>query len=993
MTSFGGDRLDSWKGIANYLNTSVRTVQRWEKQERLPVHRHGHARQDTVYAFKLEVDRWRLERDGSSKAAGAPFTSDLESLQAELVGASSRVRTAAWRSHQGPILARYDEIGILHENLAAVRSGAVRMVCLAGEPGTGKTTLLDQFVAGLEGTPGQLATFSACPQRLAGAEAFLPILETLDELTRAGEDVAITKLLRLTAPTWYVQIAPLWSALDEGFASVLEHARAASPERLKRELFTFVKHLTAVIPLVIAMDDLHWADTSTIELLAYLLTRPELSRLLIVCAYRQTEMALSAHPFVSIRYELIRRRICVELPIRLLNYEEVLRYLELVFPGSEFPPKFADAILARTNGNPLFLCELTRELVHRGAVCRQESRWVLNASVDSIRTALPVSVQAVIDRKVEQLDQTDRNLLAVASLQGLEFDSRLAAMAAGLGMTDAEHRLRRLESIHSLIVACIDDDPGAAIPAQRFAFVHLLYQEAFYGLMTPAGRAAAALITADGLAEIHKQNPSRVAAELAILYEMGRNFEPAAQWFLQAARNAAAVHANHEAGDLCRRAISAAARLADAQRSALVVDAAMLRAELHLNVSDFESAVVDFGLAEKTASDAEMVEAQIDAVCGAALALFNIKRTVETRALGTKALELARRSGSRTAIASSKMVLAMERMCIGDFETAQRYSKPALEVLQSESRHPVPLHVIEGVGYGAALHGWRLEYGEAFPPCEWALNRARERGSSFHIVCLLFIRGLGLGNFGRLSDSLADLREATRLSEVNHERYWLPRLPNTVGWLHSEMFDTEEALRLNREGSAIAREMKFPEGDANSQINLAFNHLSLGELNSALEHLSSAGALLAQDEWFRWVYTIRLHAGYAEYWLAKENPKQASASAMASLNLAASTRRRKHMAWARKLLGDVAIMEEHPLEAAEYYQAGLSELQGHPCPTVEWKILCALARTHALVKHADHSQRCRAAARQCLHNLGDSIRDPAHARRFWRSRAVQELGR
>jgi predicted ATPase len=100
---------------------------------------------------------------------------------------------------------------------------------------------------------------------------------------------------------------------------VLEHARAASPERLKRELLAFVKHITAVLPLVMANDDLHWADISTIELLAYLLTRVELSQLLVVCAYRQTDLALSAHPFVSVRHESIRRRVCVEVPVRLLT--------------------------------------------------------------------------------------------------------------------------------------------------------------------------------------------------------------------------------------------------------------------------------------------------------------------------------------------------------------------------------------------------------------------------------------------------------------------------------------------------------------------------------------------------------------------------------------------------------------------------------------------------------------------------------------------------
>jgi tetratricopeptide (TPR) repeat protein len=985
------DWLDSWKEIAEYLKTSVRTVQRWEKHEQMPVHRHGHARQDTVYAFKDEIDGWRSERDRRVLPADTSVSSEIESLKAELVGAASRLRSAPWRSYQGPILVREYENRILEENLAVVRDGGVRMVCLVGEPGTGKTTLLDQFIAGLEGAPGHLATFSACPQRLAGAEAFLPILETLDALTSAGENGAITKLLRACAPTWYVQAAPLWSSLDEGFSAILEHARAASPERLKRELFMFVKDVTAVLPLVVAIDDLHWSDTSTVELLAYLLTRPELTRLLVVCAYRQTDMALSAHPFISVRHELIRRRICVEIPIRLLNLDEIVRYLDLVFPQNEFPPNFADVILARTNGNPLFLCEIVRQLVRQGAVRQEDGRWLASSSLETIRSALPVSIQSVIDGKIEQLDEIDRTLLAAASLQGLEFDSRVAALACGLELADAERRLRRLNSVHALIALRGEDDLAEIIPGQQYAFAHVLYQEAFYDLMTPARRAEIALAMADALAAIHKRDLSRVAAELAILYELGRNFERAAHWLLEAARGAAAVYANHEAGDLCRRAMLLAARLPGNEGSALILDAAMLRAELHLNVSDFESAVADFGLAEKTASDAGLTEAQVNAVCGAALALFNVKRTAETRALGAKALELARRSNSRTAVASSEIVLAMERMCVGDFEAAQSLSGSALPVLQSDSRRPAPLHVIEGVGYGAAFHGWRLEYEEALPPCEWALARARERGSSFHIVCLLFIRGLGLGNFGRLSDSLADIREGLRLSEMNHERYWLPRLPNTLGWLHSEMFDIEEAVRLNREGAVIAREMNFPEGEANSQINLAFNHLSVGEPDSALEHLSCAGALLAQDEWFRWVYTIRLHAGYAEYRLAKGDPLGAAASARASLELAASTRRRKHVAWARKLLGDVARMQDQPIEAVEWYQAGLSELQGRPCPTVEWKILHALAETHGLLKHTKESAECRAAARQRLHGLGESIRDRAQAERFWRSKTFQDL--
>jgi tetratricopeptide (TPR) repeat protein len=985
-------RLDSWKEIAAYLNTSVRTVQRWENEEELPVHRHGHSRQDTVYAFKNEIDQWRANRDRRHTRHEASLAAEVMHLQAELGSSALPPRTASWRIHQGPILARHEETTKLRENLGAVLAGGVRMVCLTGEPGAGKTTVIDQFLIELEAKPDLLIAFSACSQRLAGVEAFLPILDALEQLTRAGENSAITRLLLLTAPTWYVQVAPLWSTTDAAFASVMERARAASPERLKRELFNFVAQLTAVKPLVIAIDDLHWADASTIEALAYLLTRPELKRVLIVCAYRQTEMALSAHPFVAIRHELVKRRTCLEVPLGLWDREATAGYLELAFPDNRFPDELAHLIQQRTGGNPLFLCEMSRALVESGAVRQRQGQWVVEDSLDQIRPSLPASVQSIIQRKVDQIEEVDRALLAAASVQGVEFDADLAARVAGLGLADAEERLRRIESVHSFVMRISDaNTQEPPPPSERYAFMHVLYQEALNNSLPPSRKAEFSLAAAEGLAERNKENLSKVAVELAIFYEAGRDFQQAAHWFLQGARNAAKVYANHEAADLSKRAMENAARLADAQRTPLELQCAMLRAEVHLNTSAFEDAVRDFGLAEKAAAQAGLIEPRIDAICGAALALFNLKRTGETRALGLEALGLAHRSGLDTAIASAEMVLAMERMCRGDLDGAQELSVPALPVLQNRMKAAVPLHVIEGVGYGAALHGWRLEYEQALPPCEWALEKARERGSGFHIVCLLFIRGLGMGNFGRLSDSLADLREGMRLSEINHERYWLPRLPNTLGWLHSEMFDLEEALRLNQEGSTIAREMNFPEGDANSQINLAFNYLSLGEPERSREHLSTAAALLNEDEWFRWVYTIRLHAGYAQYWLAKGDTREAAKSATASLDLATVTRRRKHVAWARKLLGDVAALEDRLREAVGLYEAGLFELKGHPCPSIEWKIMSALAGTHARLNRADESNTWKAAARVTLDRLADTIREDTLRTRFRNSEWVRNL--
>jgi tetratricopeptide (TPR) repeat protein len=248
-----------------------------------------------------------------------------------------------------------------------------------------------------------------------------------------------------------------------------------------------------------------------------------------------------------------------------------------------------------------------------------------------------------------------------------------------------------------------------------------------------------------------------------------------------------------------------------------------------------------------------------------------------------------------------------------------------------------------------------------------------------------------MGNFGHISEALDNLGEGMRLSEVNHERYWLPRLPNTLGWLHADIFDFEEALRLNREGAAIARELKFPEGEANSYVNLAADYLVLGEPERAKPHLLAAERVLQEDAWFRWLYNIRLQEKFAEYWMAKGDLQRAASYAATALEMARNTRRRKHIAWAQKLLGDVAAMEERHEQAVQDYEAGLSALKDHPCPSVEWKIMLSLANSNESLHKSDEAERCRALARELMRRLAESISEYRLRTTFLRSKPARDL--
>jgi predicted ATPase len=160
------------------------------------------------------------------------------------------------------------------------------LLCVAGEPGIGKTTLVEEFLDELAaGNQNCRLGRGRCSERLAGTEAYLPFLEALDSLLHGTGGEAVAQVMKVVAPTWYVQLAPL-VAEDSSFARVREEAKVASQERLKRELAAFFLEVARLQPLVLFLDDLHWADASTVDLLAYISSKCAAMRLLLVLSYR-----------------------------------------------------------------------------------------------------------------------------------------------------------------------------------------------------------------------------------------------------------------------------------------------------------------------------------------------------------------------------------------------------------------------------------------------------------------------------------------------------------------------------------------------------------------------------------------------------------------------------------------------------------------------------------------------------------------------------------
>jgi serine/threonine protein kinase/tetratricopeptide (TPR) repeat protein len=455
------------------------------------------------------------------------------------------------------LVGREEEKATLQGYLNAVVAGHKRFVCVTGEPGIGKTTVVEGFLDDLNQRSQAFDIGSGwCSERLDGTGAYLPFLEALDSLLHGPNGESVAGFMQRVAPTWYSQIVPQ-AALE----NVATGKRAGSQEQMKRELSAFLRQASREHPLILFIDDLHWADVSTVDLLSFLGSNRDIMRVLIIATYRVSEMLQSKHPFLRVMPDLQARGMCHEIPLRFLNVDEVTVYVRKEFPDNIFPPEFPSLVHSKTEGSPLFAVEVVRYLRDRGVIARLDGRWALAQSIPLIEKQLPPSVSGMIQRKIDRLSDDDRHLLRVASVQGSEFDSAIVAETLGREIENVEEQLEQLERIHAFVRLTGEHQFPDKTFSSRYRFVHSLYQNVLYDSLSPTRRASLSGSIGDALLERYNRNGAPIASELAILFESARQFAESATYYLVASQAAAKMFAYNEAIALSRRGLNVVKRL------------------------------------------------------------------------------------------------------------------------------------------------------------------------------------------------------------------------------------------------------------------------------------------------------------------------------------------------------------------------------------------------------------------------------------------------
>src|SRR5262245_25342504 len=502
-----------------------------------------------------------------------------------------------------PFVGRTAQLARLRQRLKETRAGRGGLVMLVGEPGIGKTRLVEE----LADTARERAVvlWGRCYEGEA-ARPYGPFVEAVSDYARSATPEALRTDLGFGA----APLARLAPVLRERLPDVPEALALQPDEERVRVLDSVTQFLLAVgarAPVVLVLDDLHWADAGTIAMLRHVARFAARHRVLLLGAYRDVE--LDQNPdLVEALGALPRETTYDHLALAGLGHDEVGELLAAI-ADQDVPVALVTAIATETSGNPFFIREVLLHLVEEGKVFQQHGRWVSNRSIAEM--GIPQSVRQVIQHRLARLGEPARHLLGAASGFTGTFRLELAARVAGIDEPAA------LDALDEILAAQLLRSTGAA---DTFDFTHALVRHTLSADLTPPGQVGLHRAIADVMGAGYGTRAAEHADEIARHYHRSASLpgaERGVAYCLMAAERAEQSAAFVEAAESLRIALELADP-SDPRRPRVLARLALALA-WNLNLDEAEEmatrAAASIAELEGEAAAAEFVADAADAMC------------------------------------------------------------------------------------------------------------------------------------------------------------------------------------------------------------------------------------------------------------------------------------------------------------------------------------------------------------------------------------------
>ncbi len=593
---------------------------------------------------------------------------------------------------ESPLVGRTHELGMLLHVLEMVRAGLGRAALVIGEPGIGKTRLIDEWRAAAiqAGSDHPVQWYRARSQSYDRNSAYHLLTELLFAIlglpSTSGDAETLAALQTALAVRFpqaseaFPYLAHLLSlpldiqtssehppARHDSDLNDYDKVRHLDPQALQSQYLgameTLLRTLSSQSPVVLVLEDLHWADPSSVAILARLLSLARVVPLLF-CLSTRSDSESPGWELVNSARDVLGDGLTV-FTLSPLTDGESRELLENLLPGDSLPEALRQVILRSSEGNPLFVEEIIRMLIGQEILTQEGGTWQLRESGAELQ--VPSSLQGLLLARVDRLPPDSRYMLRVASVIGRSFPLNLLEQVVGNGTLLG--KMSSLETAGLLRVTQVK-------PELAYSFRHALVHEAVYASLLPGDRRQLHLAVGEALENLYPQQRRELSPRLAVHFNAAGDPQRSVQYYIQAGEAAMAAFANQEAEGHFRTA------LALCEHPELQANLQARLGEVLFNQGRYSAAITEWQQSRQIYESLGNQDAQARLAARAARAAWHAGDAQAGLALCESALQKIDLQAETVGVAALLHEAARARYFNGQFEQVSEMCQQALKIAE-----------------------------------------------------------------------------------------------------------------------------------------------------------------------------------------------------------------------------------------------------------------------------------------------------------------------
>ena len=921
--------------------------------------------------------------------------------------------------------------GIL--NKAMKSAGQIAFV--TGEPGSGKTSLLQAFIRHAHNEHDNLiVAVGHCNAQTGTGDPYLPFRQLLHLLT--GDVEARTEAGAMSRDhalrLWHLLPHALSTLLKVGpdlvdtlvdSAGLLERARqyGCNPKELEQlqqlterresrdpgtgvqqsvlleQCTKFFQGLSRHCPLLLVLEDIHWADDGTINLLCHLCKNIEGYPILVAGSYRSEALASGAdgepHPLTTVRNELRRQYGDFEIRMGEAGAREFIDAL-LDATANRLGPDFREALFRQTQGHPLFTVELLRDLRERGVIAEDdEKRYVVSQALDW--DALPVRVEAVIAERIARLPPKLQKILKVGSVEGEDLTAEVAARIEGIDGREIIRLLSDEADKRHQLVRALDVRRSGSQRLSVYRFRHILFQRYLYQSLDRIERSYLHEEVGNTLESLLGAKADDAAVQLAHHFQEAGLAHKAFHYLALSGDKARQAYATQEAMAFYTQSIKASREMAPEKDDARLLAVYEGRGLVSKSLTRFDDAIADFQEMRRLAKASNDVPMEAESLShlgychlmkmGDDQIPFMEQYALEARALSEK-------TGDRNILAKSLAILGVVHETRGNLPESIRVLEQSIEICRREGYQSALVQNLFHLGQQAY---WSADFSRAVEIGEEGVAVSSEIRDGFQELFNLSVVAIACWGAGSYRKAFGVVQDGLKRSDELQDKFLEGRLINTLGWFHRDLGDFYGAVEFHERGLERARSAGVFNVEISALIDLGHDYLGLGQIDRALAQLEPTLERVESEGIgsHRWRWTVRLLNTIAEVHFAAGRYDEAARYNELGIDKARATSSRKYLVNAWALRGKLKARHGDTAGAGADFEKASSLAEKLSSPTILYPIAYDFAKWSETHGKEEKARELYEKARNATEAIASSIENKTLHSIFSKSPVVRDLSK